>query len=332
MRIGIIGCGEIGALRAAAAGECSFPVSAVSDVELSRAKKLSARHGGTVFPDWQSLICADQVDAVIVCTPPHLHKDMCIAALNAGKHVLCEKPLGRNPQECCEIVDAARHANRLLATGFNYRFFPSVLKANEFLQKGWIGEVDHIRSYAGYSATEHGHPWIHDAEVMGGGALRDNGIHLIDLTRYFLGEVDEVTGFSTGSVWRFQDCEDNGYLLLRTSSNRVATVQASWTEWKGFRFSIEIYGTRGCIRLSCFPMITEILWTHETGGAIKKKTFRFPWLHVMEHLKSYRWVIIKSFVQELDAFAKAVRGEPSQIATGYDGLRAVEIASSARKR
>jgi len=203
-----------------------------------------------------------------------------------------------------------------------------VQKADELLRKGWIGNIDHIRSYAGYSASDHGHPWIHDAAVMGGGALRDNGIHLIDLTRYFLGEIDEVTGFSTGIVWQFPDCEDNGYLVLRNSSNRIATLQASWTEWKGFRFSIEIYGSLGCIRLSCFPMVTQILQTHQTGGAITRKTFRFPWIHVMEHLKSYRWVIIKSFVQEMNEFAKAVRGEPAQIATGFDGLRAVEIASS----
>jgi len=96
MRIGIIGCGEIGALRAAAARQCNFSIAAVSDMDLSRAGNLTARHGGAVFEDWQSLISSNHLDTVLVCTPPHLHKDMCIAALEAGKHVLCEKPLARN--------------------------------------------------------------------------------------------------------------------------------------------------------------------------------------------------------------------------------------------
>jgi len=92
------------------------------------------------------------------------------------------------------MIAAAHQSKRLLATGFNYRFDPSILKARELLDSGIIGELDHVRSYTGYSATEHTHTWLHEADTMGGGALRDNGIHRIDLTRYFLGEVASVQG------------------------------------------------------------------------------------------------------------------------------------------
>jgi predicted dehydrogenase len=254
---------------------------------------------------------------------------MCIEALKSGKHVLCEKPLARTPEECRRILDAANENKRFIATGFNYRFFPSVQKARALLDSGLIGELDHIRSYAGYSAGDHTQPWLHDPQVTGGGALRDNGIHLIDLTLYFLGEVVEVSGFNSNSVWGFNGCEDNGFVLLRSSEGRIASLQASWTEWRGYRHLIEIYGARGCIRAWCFPMVTQAVWAVERGGRTRRKTYLFPMTHIMEHLRSYRWVCIQSFIKELDAFARSSRGETSALASGRDGLRAVEIASAA---
>jgi predicted dehydrogenase len=253
---------------------------------------------------------------------------MCLEALAAGKHVLCEKPLARTPEECRAIVDAAESSGLVLGTGFNYRFYPSVQKAREIFASGLIGELDHIRSYTGYTAAEHNHPWIHDEAVTGGGALRDNGIHLLDLTRWFLGEVVEVQGLTSNEVWGFKGCEDNGFALLRNSQGRVATVHASWTEWWGYRFRIEIYGTRGCIRLSCFPMITEVASCLKPGAPVRRKRYMFPGVHLMEHLRSYRWIVKRSFVDELKAFVCATRGDRGFLATGLDGCRAVEIAHS----
>lgn len=330
IRLGLIGCGEIGALRAAAIERLTtHQLVAVSDVDEDRARTLSAKYGGVVEPDWRRLVQRDDLEAVVISTPPHLHAEMCINALESGKHVLCEKPLGRTPEECRSILQAADQNGRFIATGFNYRFYPSIQKARALLNSGVIGELDHVRSYAGYSAKDHNHPWLHDVEVMGGGALRDNGIHLIDLTHYFLGDVAEVKGFTRDRVWNFNGCEDNGFALLRNRAGKVASLQASWTEWKGYRFLVELYGTRGCIIASCFPMITKVISTSELGGRTRSKTHFFPLVHLREHLHSYRWVVTQSFVEELEAFARAVRGEDTSIATGLDGLRAVEIAHEA---
>ena len=211
--------------------------------------------------DYRKLIKDPEIEAVHVCTPNHLHAPVSMAAIEAGKHVLCEKPLARTVEECRAMQDAADASGRLLATGFNYRFYPSVLKAREALDAGVIGELDHIRSYTGYSATAHHQAWLHDAHEMGGGALRDNGIHLIDLTRYFLGDPVEVHGERSGAVWGFPGCEDNGFLMLRNANGNVATLQASWTEWRGYRFSIEIFGSLGCVKLTCFPMTTQVVWS-----------------------------------------------------------------------
>lgn len=333
LRIGLIGCGDIGQVRAQAIASCAaVRLAAASDIDEVRAAKVAGQYAAVAMSDWRALVSRADVDAVLVSTPPSLHAEMCIAALESGKHVLCEKPLARNPEECREIVGAARRSGRVLATGFNYRYYPSMQKARQLLDEGSIGELDHIRSYSGYSAAQHSHAWLHESRTMGGGALRDNGIHLIDLTRWFLGEVADVKGFATHHVWNFEGCEDNGFALLQSPEGKVATLQASWTEWRGYRMLIEIYGSRGCIRAWCFPMLTRLTWAAKLGGKPRRRAWYFPWTHVMEHLKSYRWVVQRSFVSELAAFVRAVRGEPSDVATGNDGLRAVEIADAVMGR
>ncbi|MDP9177005.1 MAG: Gfo/Idh/MocA family oxidoreductase [Gemmatimonadota bacterium] len=325
MSFGLIGCGDIGQLRARAVAKASHRLTAVSDVD-GRKMAQAARHGAAQFADWREMVERLDVDAVIVSTPPILHAELTVGALHAGKHVLCEKPLARDPAECHKMLDAATETGRVLATGFNYRFYPSFRLAREWLHAGRIGDLSHIRSYGGYSV--HDQPKVYEAEVVGGGALHDIGIHLMDLTRWFLGEVESVQGLATGSVWNLPGCEDNAFVLLRGAAGRVATLHASWTEWGRYQFMIELVGRSGRIRASCFPMFVELLSSDRPGGQVTRTVERFPLVFLGEHLRSYRWVVVKSFVQELDAFARLVRGEASDIATGPDGARAVEIAYS----
>src|SRR4051812_617644 len=126
-RYGLIGCGEIGKLRAEGLRRSGRDLKAVSDLDSARAVRVAS--GAALERDWRDLITRPDVDAVIVSTPPSLHAEMTIAALRAGKHVLCEKPLARTVEECGAMVAAAHETGRFLATGFNYRFYPSVLKA-----------------------------------------------------------------------------------------------------------------------------------------------------------------------------------------------------------
>jgi len=328
MRVGLIGCGMAGSQRAVAvAGLPGFRLACVADVDAARARGSAERFGAAVEPEWSRLVRREDIDAVIVSSPPPLHREMCIEALQQGKHVLCEKPLARSPEECREMVHVAEQAGRVLATGFNYRFYPAVALAKRFLDSGQIGELDHVRSYTGHpGGSEFTHPWVHDPAVMGGGTLMDNGIHIVDLTRCFLGGVVEVKGFSTGRVWKFEGCEDNGFALLRSPSGKVAVLQASWTEWRGYRFWIEVYGTRGCVRASYPPMAAQVVWVDRPGRPARRRLHVFPMLQVMERLHSYRWTAQRSFMDELTAFARAVRGEPTPLASGRDGLKAVEIA------
>lgn len=326
LSFGLVGCGGIGQLRARAVAKAGYRLSAVSDVDAQKMAQAAAQHGAAQLADWRALIRRADVDAVIVSTPPILHAEVTVEALRAGKHVLCEKPLARDPAECRSMLNASTETGRMLATGFNYRFYPSFRLAHEWLNAGRIGALSHIRSYAGYSV--HDQPKVHEADVVGGGALHDIGIHLLDLTRWFLGEVESVEGLATGTVWNFPGFEDNAFVLLRGAAGSVATLQASWTEWGRYQFMIELVGRTGRIRASCFPMFAELLSSDKTGGPVKRKVERFPLAFLGEHLRSYRWVVVESFVHELDAFAQLLRGEASSIATGADGARAVEIAYS----
>ena len=161
---------------------------------------------------------------------------------------------------------------------------------------------------------------------MGGGALVDNGIHILDLTRYFLGEVVEVKGFRTGHVWGFDGCEDNAFALLKNAKGNIAQLQASWSEWRGYRFYIEVFGTRGCVRASYPPMYAEASWAEKLGGPMRHERFFFPAFQIKERLRSYRSTVVASFVEEFQSFVRAAAGQGTSAATGYDGLRAVEIA------
>src|SRR5260370_30455308 len=188
MRLGLIGCGIIGALRAEAiAGFEGFRLTAVGDVASGRVEGVGGRCGAFVDADWRRLVRRPDIDAVIVSTPPPLHAVMCIEALAAGKHVLCEKPLARSPEEGWPIVKAAEASGRLLAIGFNYRFYPAIVKARAILDSGLIGELDHIRSYTGHpGGAQFSHSWVPEAGAIGGRPLAANRIHTLDLTPHSL--------------------------------------------------------------------------------------------------------------------------------------------------
>jgi len=332
LRVGLIGCGAIGDLRAQAVQRSpEYQLIAVADVDAARAAAFGKKFGVATEKDWAALLARTDVDTIVLSTPPSSHAEIAVAALQAGKHVLCEKPLARTPEECRQMMDAAARAGRTLTTGFNYRFYPSVMKAREIFDSGAIGELDHVRAFTGYSATAHHQAWLHDAKIMGGGSLRDNGIHLIDTALYFLGDPVEVQGAGSAAVWNFPGCEDNGFALLRNAKGNVAALHASWTEWTGYKFSIEIYGTRGCIRIRCFPMITEVVSGDAKAGKTKRQSFYFPKVHFMEHLKGYQWVVVRSFIQEFAEFRAAVAGQKSSVASGHDGWRAVDVAARACK-
>lgn len=332
MRFGLIGCGAIGRLRAQALGEThGAELRLVTDCSIERREEFAARFKVRAARTVEELVKSEEIDAVIVSTPPNLHLEHCEAALSHSKHVLCEKPLASSVADCRRIVDIAQRYERILATGFNYRFYPAVAKARELIAGGHVGEIDHVESFTGHpGGKEFTHQWVHDASIMGGGALMDNGIHLADLLLHFLGPAAESYGFSTERTWQFDGSEDNGYVLARTREGRIGTLHASWTEWRGYRFHVDVYGTKGCVRLWYPPMLT-VFYERPIDSAKRgrRKTFVFPAFQVRERLHTYRWTIVQSFIAEHLDFMKRLAGGAGVGATGLDGLRAVELVAAA---
>lgn len=331
IRFGLVGFGAIGTMRARALRRTpGAQLRVVADPVPERRAEAATRFGVRAAAGAEELLRSDDIDAVIVSTPPNMHRDQCLMALEAGKHVLCEKPLATTVEDCRRLVEAAGVHGLTLGTGFNYRFYPAVTKARKLVAEGRIGQLDHVKGFAGHpGGPEFTHPWVHDATIMGGGALMDNGIHVADLTLHFLGEVAERHRYGSENVWGFRGSEDNGYVLMRTAAGAVGVLHASWTEWPGYRISVEIYGTRGCVQVRYPPMVT-IFHERPLGSAKRgrRKVFVFPVFQVLERLRSYRWTVEESFVAEQDDFMGRIAGGRGVGGTGLDGLRAVELVLS----
>ncbi len=325
MRCGLAGAGEIGKVRARAIQATpGFELVAAADPRLDRARKLTAR----AFPDYGPLLEDATIDAVIVATPPDSHEAVTLAALEAGKHVLCEKPLAPHPDAARRMVEAARRAGRVLAVGFNQRHFPAVRFVKQVIEAGELGTVRHIRAYAGHRGPEELHArWESDAAITGGGALMDNGIHLIDHVRYLGGEFDHVAGLRADGVWK-KNGEDNGFALLRAADGRWASLHASWTEWRGYRFSIEAFGDLGVARASYGPMFATATVADAVGARPRTVRRFFPWVAVREKLRGWQSTVQRTFEQELLDFAARAAGGGGRSAVGFDGFRAVEIAQA----
>jgi predicted dehydrogenase len=331
VRVGLIGAGDIGLLRARALAKVpGLRLAAVADVREELARRAAALSpGARVLGDGAALAQDPEVDAVIVSTPPSSHERLAVPCLRAGKHVLCEKPLATTLEACAALVRAAEEAGVSLATGFNLRYTRAAQLARRLLNEGAIGELDHVRSFHGHpGGKEFTHDWILDRRVTGGGTLMDNGIHLIDLTRWFLGEVESVKGFATNHTWRREGCEDNGFLLLKSDHGRVATLQASWTEWRGYGYRVELYGTEGFISFGYPPLLLVHGRRSESGGAKLTRHF-FGAYQVAERLRGWEWALLETLVADLEGWGRALAEGTRPPIDGRDGLEAVRIALSA---
>ncbi len=333
MRIGIVGAGKIGQLRARSIKEHgTTELRAVLDVSAESARKAVARTQALPLTNPEEFF-GTAMDAVIISTPVHTHEELCLKAFHNNFHVLCEKPLSNTVESCQRIVDAAVAADRVLAVGFNLRYYPFVSFIKDSIDSGTIGDVDHIRVFGGHEGLpKFACEWEYKAPISGGGALMDVGIHMTDLARYFLGEITEVVGIATEKIWHVEGSEDNAVVLMRNPEGIPAIYQATWSEWQGYECYVEVYGNRGMVRGSYAPMKNILITQDEPGAPRKKKTIYYPDILVKEKLFSWQVTALKSFKQELGDFVALINGSTeTSIADGYAGLRSVEVAAAVRQ-
>lgn len=243
MNVAIIGCGLIGQKRAKVLNGCRLV--ACADQNNERAANLAHTvRGCEIYTDWQAMLQRPDIDIVIIATPHNALAELTLAAVNAGKQVLVEKPAARHVTELDAVITAAQQKNVLVRVGFNHRYHRAFRKARELVDAGELGELMFVRARYGHGGRiGYDKEWRAMPELSGGGELIDQGVHLIDLARWFLGDFTSVEGFAHTYYWDMP-VDDNGFLLLKTAKNQAAFLHASCTEWKNL-FSFEIYGREG---------------------------------------------------------------------------------------
>lgn len=189
------------------------------------------------------------VDAIIVSAYVKVAADYVIRALNAGKHVFCEKPPAMNSKEMLDVIEAEKKSNKVLKYGFNHRFHFSVMEAKKLVDEGSLGKLLWMRGVYGKAGSIDFHDnWRNYKNYSGGGILLDQGIHMLDLFRYFSGEEFEcLHSHLTTTFWNIE-CEDNAFLTLKSNKNVVATLHSSATQWK-HKFLLEMTFEDGYINL-----------------------------------------------------------------------------------
>ena len=246
--IGIIGCGMVGKKRAKAIGTGGRLV-ACADIDVGSARNLANTSGAEVFGDWRELIGLPEVEVVVIATLHDSLAEITLAAVEAGKHVLVEKPAARSVAELEMVMAATEKYGVKVHVGFNHRYHHALRKAKEIVDSGKLGDLMFIRARYGHGARlGYDREWRANPILSGGGELIDQGPHLIDLSRWFLGDFTEVQGFAHTYYWDMP-VDDNGFMMLKTPKQQMAFLHASCTEWKNL-FSMEIYGRDGKLDVS----------------------------------------------------------------------------------
>ena len=316
MNIAIVGAGLIGHKRANSLDLNSDNLVKVCDNDLDKAKKLGEKFDANWTSNIDDISNHDDIDIVIISVINKYTMPIAKKMLESKKHVLCEKPLGRNLKESQIILKASKENNRFVKTGFNHRFHPSIMKAKSILNNGKLGDIINMRGRYGHGGRPRmENEWRCSKDLCGGGELLDQGIHLIDLANYFFQKkIDEVFGILNTSFWK-TDVEDNAFFNLK-SQNVVAQFHASWTNWRNI-FSFEIFCTNGYLLINGLGgnyglERLEVGYRNEKGGAPKTQKYDFQ---EEDNSWSYEWMDFKSaIIHNL---------EPN--GSGHDGLIANQI-------
>ncbi|MDP9494614.1 MAG: Gfo/Idh/MocA family oxidoreductase [Actinomycetota bacterium] len=254
---GLIGCGWVGSAHAwgvAASGDAARLI-ATSDVDLAAAEQMADRFEAQgAYQDYRELLRRDDIQAVSVCVPDFLHRQVVIDAAQAGKHVLCEKPLAMSVVEADEMMAACETSGVEFGMIMNHRYAPDNIRAKDALAKGavggqLIGSVVHSSGLTGPLGTS---PWRGKANRAAGGVLSTQAIHFLDLLLWFMGPVRSVKALTDTLHWDIQDHEDTAVLALRLESGALATLTTTngspiMDDFTGTR--IEVHGTRGWLAL-----------------------------------------------------------------------------------
>lgn len=245
VKFGIAGYGKMGKIRE----ESILNSSDAKLISIYEISEYSHNDKGVVQCNSFDELLTTDIDAVIVSAYVSVAADYVIRALNRGKHVFCEKPPSMTAKEMKKVIEIEKKMGKVLKYGFNHRFHYSVMEAKKVINDGSLGKMLWMRGVYGKAGSIDFHDnWRNYKNYSGGGILLDQGIHMIDLFRYFSNDEFEcLSSHLTSSFWNVE-CEDNAFLTLKSKNDIVATLHSSATQWK-HKFLLEMAFENGYINL-----------------------------------------------------------------------------------
>ena len=326
LRVAVIGCGSIAKNRHL--GEYqnnpAVEIVAVCDIIEERAVKIAVQYEAIAYTSFEELLEAEEIDAVSVCLPNYLHAPVSIAALNAGCHVLCEKPMATSKEEAEAMIQAAKTNDKKLMIAHNQRFVPSHSKARDLIANGELGKIYSFRTAFGHGGPEQWSAdgkdsWFFKKDQAFIGAMGDLGVHKADLLRYLLGEeFVEVAGFIETNAKENTDVDDNAVCILKSESGIIGTLAASWAYTAKEDNSTIIYGEHATLRIEDDPKYSLIIQykngevvNYELGGIQSNAEGGQTTTHTINHF-------VDSIVQDT---------EP--LINGEEGMKSLEVILAA---
>jgi predicted dehydrogenase len=310
LKFGLIGAGGIAQAYAQAfnQSECCQLV-AVADVREEAAGALAEIVGGRAYADYKTLADNEQLDAVIVSTPPQLHPEIACYFLERNTPVLCEKPLCLTVVEAKTMIAAAEKSGALFTMASKFRYCEDVIAAKGILASGVLGEVVQFEN-AFTAKVDMSKRWNSDAEMSGGGVLIDNGTHSVDIIRYFLGSIESVLAVDAGATQGLS-VDENVKVLAKTTSGVTASIDLTWGINKELPYFISIYGTNGALHVG---------WRES-----KYKTNSSPdWVTFGAGYDK-----VASFKGKIENFSNTLRGKEELLIKPADALASVQVIEAA---
>jgi UDP-N-acetylglucosamine 3-dehydrogenase len=326
IKVGVIGCGSIAKHRHLPEYLMNehVEIAAVCDINEERVNEFAVQYNAKAYTKYEELLANPEIDAVSVCTPNYLHSPISIDALNAGKHVLCEKPMATSKEEAEGMIEAAKRNNKKLMIAHNQRFVPSHQKARQLIENGEVGKIYSFRTAFGHGGPEGWsadgkESWFFKKQEAFIGAMGDLGVHKTDLLRFLLNEeFVEVGAFIETSAKENADVDDTAVCILKTESGIIGTLAASWSYVSKEDNSTIIYGEKAILRLEDDP-IHSLVVQYKNGEVVK---FELGAIQTNESGGQKNSQIINQYVNSI-----VHNTEPA--ITGEEGLKSLQVVLSA---
>ncbi len=311
LRFGMVGAGAIAqAYQQAFHQSKRATLSAVADVNKEAADAVANSVGCRSFADHREMLeSMEELDAVLVCTPPITHPEICVSFLQQGVPTLCEKPLAIDSPSALRMIQCAQDNNTLFTMASKFRYVDDIIRAKSIVTSGILGEIILFENvFTGH--VDMTSRWNANPEVSGGGVLIDNGTHSVDIMRYFLGPLRDVQVVQ-GKRVQYLPVEDTVKMFVRTEKGTIGSIDLSWSLHKPQPHFVSIYGTNGTVhvgwRESKYCRKSDQDWIVFGKGYDK----------------------LEAFTNQIDNFAAAIQGDEDLLIHPVDALASVSVVEAA---